>query len=189
MTQQEWEDQIEDLYDLRSWCLDNGYFEDTMYDIIDEYELDDSVAEDINNFDGDWTSLRDNLNDINTGYSLYRRDGMFDYVGLDNADYRDMKQEVLDYLIETDYFDTEEEEEEDEGNTSFEPEPQPGPEPVDQEEAESWALDFNIDTIFEIASVNVTVMVDSRPHEQPVADPEPEEDDHIDWSELIELPF
>lgn len=186
MTQAEWENQIEDWYDLRSWCLDNGYFEDEMYDIIDDYELNDSINEDINNFDGDWMSLRDSLDDISTGYTIYRRDGSFDYVPLDDRDFRDKKAEVLDYLIEIDYFDHEEEEEEDEEIEPFEPE-QPEPRPADQEEPESWTIDFDLDMIFEIASVNASIMADSRPAEpeRPQVVSEPEDD--IDLSELIPL--
>ena len=189
MTQAEWEDRIEDWYDLRSWCLENGCFEDEMYDIIDDYELNDSINEDINNFDGDWMSLRDNLDDISTGYTIYRRDGSFDYVPLDDRDFRDKKEEVLDYLVEIGYFDPEEEEateEDDEEIEPFEPE-LPEPEPADTEESEPWTIDFDLDTIFAIASVNVAIMMDSRPvePERPPVEPEPADD--TDLSELIPL--
>lgn len=88
-------------------------------DIINEDELDDYVGSDICNTDYGWRSIRDFLSGIPTGYDYYRSDGTFDYVGLDNSDFEDYKNRVLDWMDEYGIWDAEEEnEDEDNFDTS-----------------------------------------------------------------------
>ena len=170
MTREEWIDSMEDFDDLRTWCIDNGVFEDTMYDIYDDYEVDDQVNDDVANCDDSWSNLRDYLNDIPTGYNWYRRDGSFDYVGLTHSDFLDLKQEVLDYLDEYGgYFDDEEEEEED--LAPFEM-----PEDHEEElepEPDLEAPEFSAEILCQIGEVNINVVVSSRPPEPVEEKPEP----------------
>ena len=87
---------------------------DICEDIIDEDEFDEYVDSDIANMDYGWRSIRDFLADIPTGYDYYRRDGSFDYVGLDNDDdFEDYKSRVLDWMDEDDLWEPEEGEDED----------------------------------------------------------------------------
>jgi len=164
MTREEWINDIEDLGDLRTWCIDNGVFEDTMYDIYDDYEVDDEINDDVANCGDSWSCLRDYLNDIPTGYNWYRRDGSFDYVGLVRGDFLNLKQEVLDYLDNYGgFFDDEEEEEE---SASFDA---PGPDAEEVEaEPDLEAPEFNAEILCQIGEININVIVNSRP-------PEPEE--------------
>ena len=107
MTRQEWEDSIEDIGDLVSFSNETGYQDSEYCDVIDDYGLDDCISEDIRYYDGSWQSLRDALDSIETGYDWYKREGCLDYTGLDSSDYRDMKEEMLQELIDDDFFDEE----------------------------------------------------------------------------------
>lgn len=111
MTRAEWIGEMDSLSTLICWCIDNSECEDVFEDFIDECRLDEYVAEDIRNFEYGWDDLRDELNDIPTGYPWYRVDGPFDYVGYSDDDYEDLKDEVLGHLDEEGYFDDEDEEE------------------------------------------------------------------------------
>ena len=112
MTREEWIDEIDSLSALIDWCRDNSECEDVFEDFIYEDSLDEYIADDIRNFDWGWDDLRDNLNNISTGYPWYRVDGSFDYVGFHEYDYDEFKDTVLECLDEEGYFDDEDEDEE-----------------------------------------------------------------------------
>ena len=113
MTREEWIDEMDSLSALIDWCRENAECEDTFDDFIYEDSLDEYVAEDIRNFDYGWDDLRDNLNNIQTGYPWYRVDGSFDYVGFDEDDYDEFKETVLECLDEEGYFEDDDDEEPD----------------------------------------------------------------------------
>lgn len=104
MTLNEWWDTINDFNDLISWCRDNEMFEEEVENIIDDDSYDDYVNEDISNYYYGWRDLRDALDGLPCGYDWYRVDGMFDYVGLDDSDFEDIKQDICDRLEDRGYF-------------------------------------------------------------------------------------
>lgn len=112
MTREEWIEEMDSLSALIDWCRDNAECEDVFDDFIYEDSLDEYIAEDIRNFDWGWDDLRDNLNNISTGYPWYRVDGSFDYVGFHEYDYDEFKETVLECLDEEGYFEDEDEDEE-----------------------------------------------------------------------------
>ena len=113
MTKTEWPEEMCDWGDLRSWCLENYVMDDEFCDIFPAEELDDYVESDTQDYDGGWRSLRDYLTDIPTGWDWYKRNGFFDYEGMD-YEFDSWKERVYEYLCEEEdeWFDAEEEEEE-----------------------------------------------------------------------------
>lgn len=144
MTREEWIDEITDFDDLKRFGYENGVYEDELNSIIDDDQLDEYVEEDISNGYRSWRSLRDALGDIPTGYDWYRCDGGFDYTGLDRSDFLEMKDEILDYLDSTGFFDEDEEEDDGHGPSLyidfFDLDPDEDPEP----EPEVQALDMGL---------------------------------------------
>ena len=104
MTQSEWWNTIDDFNDLISWCRDNEMFEEEVENIIGDDSYDEYVNEDISNYYYGWRDLRDALDGLPYGYDWYRVDGMFDYVGLDDSDFEDIKQDICDRLEDRGYF-------------------------------------------------------------------------------------
>ena len=119
MTRYEFE-QIDNFSDLKQVAYDLGY--DDFADSI-VTDLDSEVDNDICDWDGNWYDLRDCLNGVETGYDYYRRDGMFDYVPIDD-EFDEWWAELRDMVEDNGEFDPDEEEEEE-----YEPEP-PAPDDV-----------------------------------------------------------
>lgn len=89
-------------------------------DIIDSETMDDYVEEDVRESDCSWRELRDNLDDITTGYDYYRCDGTFDYVPMnDGSDFDEYKEEVLYWMDDNGMWDEEEEEEPEDDDDFF----------------------------------------------------------------------
>ena len=74
-----------------------------------DYVFGDLIYDDISTFDGSWDDLRDALDEVNSGYYWYRIDGRFDYVPMDDYDFENAKGNLLERLIDDDYFDDDEE--------------------------------------------------------------------------------
>lgn len=113
MTRVEWIEEIDSLSSLICWCRDNCECEDIFEDFISEDSLSEYVWDDINNFDWSWEQLRDNLDNIDTGYPWYRVDGSFDYVGYSEHEYDEFMEQVLENLDEEGFFEDEEEDDDD----------------------------------------------------------------------------
>ncbi len=116
MTRQEFIENVNDWYDLKDFCSDNDC--DILDDIYDEDGMDSEIEYYIGEYRNDysWRELRDILYDIPVGYEFYRENGAFDWVGLDDSDFRDYKDNVLEWMDdggywgegdEDDYFDDE----------------------------------------------------------------------------------
>ena len=113
MTREAWIEEIDSLSSLISWCRNNYECEDIFEDFIYEDSLSEYVWDDINNFDWSWEQLRDNLDNIDTGYPWYRVDGSFDYVGYSEHEYDEFKEQVLENLDAEGFFEDEEEDDDD----------------------------------------------------------------------------
>lgn len=131
MTRYEFE-QIDNFSDLKQVAYDMGY-DDFASSIVTD--LDYEVEDDLSDWDGSWSELRDCLNGIDTGHDYYRRDGSFDYVPIDD-DFDDWWEELRDMMENNGDFDPEEEEEEEE----YEPEP---PAPDDVAEVPAFFADID----------------------------------------------
>ena len=114
MTRQEFIDDITSWWELIDFCNDEGY-EDYIDDIYSEESREDYLDNDLvqrARNAGSWTDLLSTLDDIPTGYDYYRMDDYGDWHPLDDYDFNDRKEEVLDRLDEDDFWDEEDEEEE-----------------------------------------------------------------------------
>lgn len=113
MTRRDFIDCVNDFYDLIEFCNDNGC--EICEDLYDDDSYDDAIEEDIRDSIGDysWRDFRDYLQSLPTGYDWYRRDGSFDYVGVDH-DFEEYKADVLRWADEEEVWDEDEEDEEEE---------------------------------------------------------------------------
>lgn len=114
MTRAEFIDNIEDFYDLKEFCEENG-----MDDILDDIYSIESV-DDLFNCrlrEGHWTDWRDarsDLADFEDGYDWYREDGYGNLEPLRDGDFDDIKDEVLECGDREGVWDEEEDEEDEE---------------------------------------------------------------------------
>lgn len=105
MTRDEFLENVTDFYDLKDFCSDVDC--EICYEVYDEDGRDEEIEYYIGEYrtDMSWRELRDRLSDIPTGYEFYREDGAFDWVGLDDDDFADYKERVLEYADDHDLFD------------------------------------------------------------------------------------
>ena len=108
MTRREFIENVNDWYDLKDFCADNDC--DILDDVYDEDGMDSEIEYYIGEYRGDytWRELRDMLGNIPTGYEFYREEGAFDWVGLDDSDFRDYKENVLDWMDDGEYWEEDE---------------------------------------------------------------------------------
>lgn len=124
MTRDEFIDDVVDFYDLRNFCYD--YDCDELDDVYDSRGLDGYINNSLIDWArevGDWEELREKLDDISTGYDYYKIDGYGDIIGLDDYDFAEYKDAVLDWGDRNGVWDQDEEEEEIEEDYSGEEEP------------------------------------------------------------------
>ena len=112
MKRSEFCENVTDLSDAMWFISDNGLY-DFFDDIIDSYTADDYINDDIENFDGGWTDLRDYLNDIGDldGYDYVRCRGSFSYEGLTDDDARYIIDDICEIMDNNSYWDPEDDEE------------------------------------------------------------------------------
>lgn len=107
MTREEFDD-IRYFYQLVDACQE--YDLHYLDDYIDGEDLDGEVDYDIGCGNYSWDTLRDNLNQIETGYDFYRRDGAFDYVPCDAEDLESLKAEIARCIEQLGGFDEDDDE-------------------------------------------------------------------------------
>lgn len=110
MTRQEFLDDVCDFSELREFCYDNDC--GICDDIYDDESKDDYINEHLSDMADDWRSLYRILDDIPTGYDYYRLDDYGDFNGLDDDDFEDYKDEVLEWMDNNEYWDEDEDDEE-----------------------------------------------------------------------------
>lgn len=121
MTREEWRDSINTIGEFIDFCSDEGIWEDVVAELFDEDGYDDAVQEDISEYYYGWRDLRDSLNNLPTGYDWYRRDGMFDYIGIDNDDVDYYLDDLERYLDDIGWFTDEDHEDDDTGHAANTP--------------------------------------------------------------------
>jgi hypothetical protein len=110
---------IEDIiYYVEEYGLNEFYYE---YNIIKDYEFSDYVEDDISNFMGSWTELRDLLNDMYViwGCEYYCYNGSFSYDVENDLDVDGMKGYLLDLMIKYGLIAEEEDGEQDDEHVSI----------------------------------------------------------------------
>lgn len=114
MTKAEFREEHPYLSDLINYAYENDIYSVTE-DLIYGDELNERVEDEIRDFleNSYWTNLSGYLDDISTGFDYYRRgDGWFDYRGLDEDDYEEIFELIMDEI--EDDLDPEEDNEEEE---------------------------------------------------------------------------
>lgn len=116
MTRQEFIDNVVCFEDLRNFCYDETRADEFFENIYDESGKDELVNELMCEYvrDNDWIWMRNWLSDIPDGYEWYRFDDYGDWHVLDDCDFDEIKQEILDsydYFEEDDGDDDNDEEE------------------------------------------------------------------------------
>lgn len=143
MTRDEFINDVNDFYDLKSFCWDNDCYE--CEDVYDSEQRDDYLNEHIIDMarSETWESLRDILNDISSDYEFYRLDDYGDWVGLDDSDFETYKDDVLDWADNNDIWDDDDEEEEiiEDYNSIVDEEPRSAPPTPDSTEDEDLVED------------------------------------------------
>lgn len=133
MTRQEFLDDVCDFSELRDFCYDNDC--GICDDIYDDESKDDYINEHLSDMADDadsWQSLYRTLDDIPTGYDYYRLDDYGEFNGLDDDDFEDYKNDVLEWMDDNEYWDEDEEDEEE----YFPPEEEYSEEEDDEESCE-----------------------------------------------------
>ena len=125
MTRAEFNENVNDFYDLMQACNDVG--SSYMEDCIESCYYDDWILDDIRDALSDWSwqeiyRALYNLSD-SSDYDFFRRSGCLDYEGLSDYEFDEWKADVYDELDSWDYFDDDEEEEDDDEYEEVEEEP------------------------------------------------------------------
>lgn len=125
MTRSEFLSDVRDFWDLRDFCCDaDSYYFD---DIFEEGAKDEYVNEYLSNLgrNPDWKDVKDYLNDVPDRESeWYRLDDYAGFMALNDHDFINMKNEVMEWAEDNDIFDEEpepEEEEDDDYEVKAEP--------------------------------------------------------------------
>lgn len=114
MTRDEFLDGINSWYELREFCSDFGC--DVCECIYSQNEMDeyiDSNLLDMARNAAGWEDLLSDLQDYPTGYDYYIRDDDGDFVGVNESDFFDYKDEALEWADDEGIFDDDEEDEND----------------------------------------------------------------------------
>lgn len=113
MTRNEFLDNVNDWYELIEFCNDMGC------SYCDDVYSEESMNEDINECLADWAceytwqELLSKLDDIPSGYDYYRCDDYGDWEGLDDSDFDEYKDDILEWMDNNAYWD------EDEGENEY----------------------------------------------------------------------
>lgn len=110
MTRREFIEEVTSWYELKNFCdeeqidfCDNVYSDSEKDDYIDE-RLDEIIT------GSSWQDVYGVLDDIPTGYEYYFIEDVYDIRAAYDSDFDRLKQEVLEYYDNNEYWDEEEEE-------------------------------------------------------------------------------
>lgn len=162
MTRQEFLDDVCSFDELRDFCYDNDCT--ICDDIYDDDSKDDYINERLSDMADDadsWQSLYRTLEDIPTGYDYYRLDDYGDFNGLDDDDFEDYKNDVLEWMDNREYWEEDEDPEEEE---YFPPEEECNEEENDEEPYEDDIQP--VDELFSLCSEQLRVIDAKREAEE-----------------------
>lgn len=114
MTRAEFFDNVTTWWELKDFCDDERC--DICEDIYDEDGRDSYINDCLMDWarNDTWTELLARLEDIPTGYEAYRYDDYGEWEGLDDGDFRAIRDEVAEWVDEYSSWDDDEEEDEEE---------------------------------------------------------------------------
>ena len=97
MTRNEFLENVTTWYELLEFCSDNGcrICDHIISDDDRDNEIDNDIEDAIRN--DRWYDIKGYLEEIPTGYSYYCRNSTFDYDGMDDGDFDEYKNDVLDW--------------------------------------------------------------------------------------------
>lgn len=110
MTRDEFVNDVNTWWELKDFCIDNDC--PIMDDVFDSDYLDEYLDREIEDWSQNmsWTTLRDKLNEIETGYDWYCWDGYGDIAPMDEDDLDYYKDDILSWGDDHDIWDVEDEE-------------------------------------------------------------------------------
>lgn len=112
MTRQDFIDGVTEWYELLDFCYNEDC--DICEDIVSNdtmcEEIDEELAEVVR--ERSWRDVRNLLNDIDTDYDYYRREGCLSYSPVDDdSDFEDYKNDVIEWMDNGGYWEDEEDDE------------------------------------------------------------------------------
>lgn len=114
MTRNEFLDTVNDWYELIEFCNDVGcsYCDD----VYSEESMNDDINERLTDWAQEctWQELYSRLDDIPSGYDYYRCNDYGDWESLDDSDFDDYKDDVLEWMDNNGYWDEDDDDFEDE---------------------------------------------------------------------------
>lgn len=133
MTRNEFLENVTSFYDLKDFCNDEDC--NLLEDVYDEEGRDDFINDCLMDWarDDSWQDLYNRLDSIPTGYDWYRYDDYGDWCSLDDEDFEEYKNDVLEWADNNGVWDDDEEDTDEDGDY-FEDEPEddePAPEKED----------------------------------------------------------
>lgn len=133
MTRNEFLENVTSFYDLKDFCSDEDC--NLLEDVYDEEGRDDFINDCLMDWarDDSWQDLYNRLDSIPTGYDWYRYDDYGDWCSLDDEDFEEYKNDVLEWADNNGVWD-DDEEDTDENGDYFEDKPEddePAPEKED----------------------------------------------------------
>lgn len=121
-----WSDAIDIAY-AEGW---DG-FDEIYSDEARDESINESLSADVDDFN--WTEIRDFLNNIPGGYDLYRRDNVYEWVGLGDDDLECYVEEFLSWMDDYDRWEPEDDED-DADDEQFESDVDPDEPDIEQED-------------------------------------------------------
>ena len=155
MTRQDFIDGVTEWYELLDFCYNEEC--DICEDIVSNdtmcEEIDEDLAEVVRG--RSWRDVRDMLNDIDTDYDYYRRGGGLSYIPMDDSDFDDYKDDVIEWMDNGGYWDEEDNEEDFDDDRPFVDDDFAPGEEDDEEEEEPAAEDedFSVGELMGMCSV------------------------------------
>ena len=110
MTRDEFVNDVNTWWELKDFCMEHDC--SVMDDFFDSDYLDEYLDREIEDWSQNmsWTTLRDKLNEIETGYDWYCWDGYGDIAPMDEDDLDYYKDDILSWGDDHDIWDVEDEE-------------------------------------------------------------------------------
>lgn len=118
MTRQEFLENVTTFVELKDFCYDQDC--DLLDDVYDGESMDEDINECLAEWarNDTWRELYDRLENIPSGYDWYCNDDYNGWIGLDDYDFDQRKQDVLNWMDDNGYWE-EDEDDEDDGDDVF----------------------------------------------------------------------
>lgn len=154
MTRQDFIDGITTWAELLDFCDNEDC--DICYDIVSNEamceEIDEDLVEEARR--RSWQDVRDLLNDIDTDYDYYRRDGSLEYIPMEDNDFDTYKDDVIEWMDNNGYWEgNDEDEDEYDEPFMYDADFAPGDEEYEEEEPPAEEEDFSVGELMGMCSI------------------------------------